>query len=337
MTIPLRRQWHVIGLVVAILLSLSGAAQTDDGPLPLGDMSIRNAVVHNLAAFAGVVVTSLVFTPDSQSLACGLDDGRVLILSVADGDIVRELTTHDKAVTSVSISPDGRLLASSGEDGWVHVTDLEDEANSLSFSHRGIVYEVEFSPQGTYLASVGEERRIRLWDVSMWDELESITGHTGTIYALAISPAEDLIVTGAGGSDPSIRLWELVTGEQLHNDLYEGTVNDIEYSPRSRDRHVTVASSQRMLTIWDVDAGDMLHIIGPFGGKMNDTAYSSVGNTLVAVGEDGTLFFTTMPWWTEKRRIVFDEPLVAVAFSPSLQYIACSDASGNVFLLYIPK
>jgi hypothetical protein len=44
-----------------------------------------------------------------------------------------------------------------------------------------------------------------------------------------------------------------------------------------------------------------------------------------------------MPWWTEKRRIVFDEPLVAVAFSPSLQYIACSDASGSVYMLYIPE
>lgn len=337
MTIPLRRQWHVIGLVAAVLFSISGAAQTDDGPPPIGDMGIRNAIVHDFAAFAGVVVTSLVFTPDSQSLACGLDDGRVLILSVADGSVVRELTTHDKAVTSVNVSPDGRLLASSGEAGWVHITDLEDEANPLSFFHHGIVYEAEFSPQGTYLASVGEERRIRLWNVSTWDELASIDGHTGTIYALAISPAEDLIVTGSGHTDPSIRLWDLATGEQLHNDFYEGTVNDIEYSPRSRDRHVTVASSQRLLTIWDVDAGDMLHIVGPFGGGMNDTAYSSVGNTLVAVGEDGTLFFTTMPWWTEKRRIVFDEPLVAVAFSPSRQYIACSDASGNVYLLYIPE
>jgi|GEM_PF-1528126 WD40 repeat protein len=338
MNSQLKMRLRVIMLaVVAIALSISGGAQTDYSPPTIGDMSIRHVVVHDFATFAGAVVTSLMFTPDSQSLACGFDDGSVLLLNIGDGAIIRELPSHDQAVTSVNISPNSQWLASSGKDGRVHVTDLLDDANSLSLSHQGIVYEVEFSPQGTYLASAGEEKRIRLWNVSTWEELDSIEGHTGTIYALGISPAEDLIVTGSGDTDPSIRLWNLQTGELLHNDLYEGTVTDIEYSPRRSDHHATVASSQRLLTLWDVDEGSMLHIIGPFGGATNDIAYSSVGNTLVAVCEDGTLFFTTMSWWTEKRRIQFEEPLVAVAFSPSRQYIACSDVLGHIYLLYIPQ
>ena len=338
MTTRLRHRWNVMSITaLALALFISGTAQTDGGPPAIGDIGIHRAEVHEIALFADIGAVSLMFSPDSRVLACGLNDGRVLLLTVVDGGVQRELTTHAAAVTSVNFSPDGRWLASSGEDGWVHITDLVDERATLSLPHRGIVHEVEFSPRGTYLGTVGEERRLRLWDVATWSELPAIEGHTNTVFALAISPAEDLIVTGSGGSDPSVRLWNLLTGEELRRDLYEGVVHDIEYSPRSRDRHATVCGTQPTIWIWDVDEGEYLHIIGPFWGATTDAAYSSLGNTLVAVSEDRTLLFTTMPAWTAKRSVEFDEPLVAVAFSPSRQYIACSDTVGHIYLLYIPE
>ena len=337
---PKRNDVSRLRTMSTILLSLllcSVAVVADDGPPPIGDMSIRNAVVHPLASFADVAVTSLAFSPDSLVLGCGIGDGRVVLVDVIDGSIIAELPQHLEAVTSVSFSPDGLWLASSGEDGWVHVTNLEVDADSFSVLHRGAVHEVEFSPQGTYLATVGDERRVRIWETKTWEELPAIEGHTGTIFALAFSPAEDLIVTGAGGDDPSIRLWDLSTGDELQHDLYEGTVHDIEYSPRARDRYASVAGTQPTIRLWEVDRGAMRHNVGSFRGAVTDVAYSSLGTTLVAVSEDGTLFFTTMPSWTERRRIEFDEPLSAVAFSPSRQYIAFGDAEGNLYLLYVPS
>jgi WD40 repeat protein len=337
MSTPLRRRQYAMGMVMLTVLTCCATVAGDDGPPAIGDIGIRSAVVHHLASFTDVAVTSLAFSPDSLVLGCGIDDGRVLLVDVVDGSIIAELPQHLDAVTSVCFSPDERWLASSGKDGWVHVTNLDDEADSFSLLHRGGVHEVEFSPQGTYLATVGEERRVRIWEVETWEELPAIEGHTGTVFALAFSPAEDLIVTGAGGDDPSIRLWDLTTGDELQNDLYEGTVYDIEYSPRTRDRHASIAGSQPMIRLWEVDRGAMRHNVGSFQGPVSDVAYSSLGNTLVAVSEDGTLFFTTMPSWTERRRIAFDEPLTAVAFSPSRQYIACGDARGNLYLLYMPS
>jgi len=328
---------HTAGMVLLSLLLCSATVMGDDGPPPIGDMGIRSAVVHPLVSFGDAAVTSLAFSPDSLVLGCGIGDGRVVLMNVVDGSIIAELPQHLEAVTSVGFSPDGRWLASSGEDGWVHVTSLEDEADPFSILHRGAVYEVEFSPQGTYLATVGDERRVRIWETETWEELPAIEGHTGTIFALAFSPAEDLVVTGAGGDDPSIRLWDLSTGDELQYDLYEGTVHDIEYSPRTRDRHASIAGSQPMIRLWEVDRGAMLHNVGSFRGAVTDVAYSSLGTTLVAVSEDGTLFFTTMPSWTERRRIEFDEPLSAVAFSASRQYIACGDTEGILYLFYIPS
>ncbi len=58
---------------------------------------------------------------------------------------------------------------------------------------------------------------------------------------------------------------------------------------------------------------------------------------MVAVSEDGILFYTTMPSWTEERRLSFDEALLAVAYATSRRYIAFSDAAGTVYLLTVPS
>ncbi|MBU1048866.1 hypothetical protein KKG90_02465 [Candidatus Bipolaricaulota bacterium] len=333
------QSWQRVALSIAVILALtiSGTAQTNEGPSPLGDMNIRQAVVHDFASYEDTFATALAFTPDSQSLICGLANGRVIVLSVPDGIPIAELPPHEGAVTSVSCSPDGIWMASSGEDGYAYVTGPADGDSPLALAHVGILHDIAFSPLGTYLMTAGEERRVRIWNTATWEELAPIVGHSGTIYALAISPAEDLLVTGAGGSDPSIRLWDLATGVQLQNDLYEGTVYDVEYCPRARDRYASIAGTQRMIRMWDVDTGAMRHNVGRFTDAVNDVAYSILGNTLAAVSQDGTFFFTTMPSWTEKRRIEFDEPLVAVAFSNSRQYICLSDSTGHVYLLYLPE
>ena len=323
--------------VLALLLVAPIASNAQESPPPIGDMSIRNAEVFEFAQFAEAAVCALAFTPDSQAVVCGLDDGRVLMLSVEDGSLIRELLAHTHSVTSVAVSPGGQWIASSSRDGSVHVTDLTDGGETRALQHSAAVHDVEFSPLGTYLASAGQARCVRLWEVATWRERDPIRGHTGTIYALGISPAEDLIVTGSGdANDRSIRLWDLQSGEELASDFYEYRVHDIEYSPRARDRYATISSTSNLMILWDVDTAAYRHLIAPFGGAVNDAAYSILGNTLVAVCDDGRFFFTTMPHWTKKRTIDFDNPLLAVAFSDSRQYIACSDDAGALFLVYIP-
>jgi len=323
--------------VLALAFGLPVRSQSAEMLSPITDMSIRRATVRTLTSFVDEAVTAIDFLIDESGVVCGTDAGRVLALALDDGRLMKVFPQHDAAVTSVSVSPDGQWVASSAADGWVHVSHLIDEALSFSLHHAGAVYEAEFSPQGTYLASVGDFQGIRWWTTNTWDELPPILGHSGPVYALAFSPAEDLLITGAGEADPSVRLWETATGVELQNDLYEGTVYDIEYSPRERDRHATIAGTQRTVWLWDVDRGAYLHLVGRFQQAVNDVAYASVGNALVAVSEDGSLFYTTMPAWTEKRRLFFEDALWAVVFSDSRLYVAFADAAGRLYLLTVPS
>ncbi len=63
-------------------------------------------------------VTSISFTPDSETIASGSTDNLVRIWH-RDGTLLKTLAGHQAQVTNVSFTPDGEILASASQDGMV--------------------------------------------------------------------------------------------------------------------------------------------------------------------------------------------------------------------------
>ena len=60
-------------------------------------------------------VNSVAYFPDGERLASASDDGTVKVFSTVSGEVLLELPGHEGGAKCVTVSPDGKTLASGGE------------------------------------------------------------------------------------------------------------------------------------------------------------------------------------------------------------------------------
>ncbi|HEY3449538.1 MAG TPA: hypothetical protein VGK67_24510 [Myxococcales bacterium] len=99
-------------------------------------------------------------------------------------------------MSGAAFSPDGKLAATSGKDGWIILWDVATgrEVRRLGKSQRW-VNTVRFSPSGRYLASGSDNPDFRIWAVETGELLRVVRART-TIVGLAFTPDERMLAVG---------------------------------------------------------------------------------------------------------------------------------------------
>jgi len=106
-------------------------------------------------------IRSLAFSPDSQLVLSGSDDGTAQINRVADnGDLVTSFA-HPTSVSSVDFAPDGKRIATGSADARIWNTNGSLERLLPSGDTRA----VRFSPDGKLLLTVADAV-LKFWRVS---------------------------------------------------------------------------------------------------------------------------------------------------------------------------
>ncbi len=159
-------------------------------------------------------VSALAFGSEPPRLAVGWDQGRVLLFELS-GLRLRKDLSRATAVTALSFSPDGKVLAIAEANGKAYLSRDGSAEIPLENQDRN-THVLTFSKDGRWLAGGGEDGTLQLWSVGE-DRPSGVPvawkGHPGAIRSLTFTnDGRDLITTGA---TDSVRRWPLDPDEMI--------------------------------------------------------------------------------------------------------------------------
>ena len=274
--------------VMSLSFSPDGQILASGSSDPFDD-SNSNVIVWNVETRTNLRViedaSHVVFSPDGLKYATGSPSGAITLWDAAAHQTAAALEIHVDAITALSFSADGSMLASAAR--FEEAVRLWDTAtgnviDSLE-GHTGIVNSLAFSLKDGLLASGGSGGEIKLWDVTTGDDTD-LTGHNDWVESIAFTP--DGTTLASGSFDGTVKLWDVAAREDTDTLVgHWDVVSAVAFSPDG----ATLASSSADGTVklWDAETGLAFGLL-PFASAVESVAFSPDG-TLLATGTERSI------------------------------------------------
>lgn len=207
----------------------------------------------------GCYVMAMTVSPDSHHLAVAAGDGALVVVDLATGAVVHQLlaaqpnpvrsdhchepveTIDSRDIYSITIRPQGDLLAASRRDGIIQlfhletgmlIGELQGHPSPYAANAYSQVWAVAFRADGQVLASAGADGAIHLWDVQARRLVQVLhpIGHDSNPYEVAFHPnGESLFVFRAIAQ---VERWTLADGKRIFQArLGKPPEGDVTFAP----------------------------------------------------------------------------------------------------------
>ena len=302
---------------------------------------------HNAGDMYGLAVST-----DGRTAYSAASDGRAIVWDLAgDRRLDRPFAagrpfvadSNDQYPIELAITPDGRTLALTQDDGTVVLVDTRTlRRRGRLRAMRGFTAAVDYSPDGRLLAVTGKGGTITLWDAHTLRPAGTLLGLRTTSQALAFSPDHRLFAAAALGTNvrassyvgSTVRIWDVhrrALTPVAFRPRHEMFISSLAFSPDGRRVAATMAGDGT--EVRDAHTGRLVARL-PTDDVARSVAFSPDGR-LVAVGQiDGrVLLWSARDWRAVGRPVEAHEGrVITVGFSGDSRTLATASEDGTARL-----
>lgn len=264
-----------------------------------------------------------------NTLASSSEDGSVAIWNAANGNT---LLRHQqgKAMNAVAWSPDGKYLASAGDDALVQVWDANTNTLLATYAgHHSSIFDVDWSPDGQRIVSASQDQTVQVWNAFTGAPLVTFTGHSNTVWSATWSPDGRSIASGS--FDGTAQIWDPNSATLIRRYSAGAAVRAVAWSPDGQN--IASGNDNSLVQVWLANSGNVLTTYRGHTNHVESVEWSHDGTRIASASKDGTVQI----WNSANAQAIYTyrghtDLVWSLAWSPDGQLIASASADKTVHI-----
>ncbi|MHC9543447.1 MAG: protein kinase [Vulcanimicrobiota bacterium] len=272
--------------------------------------------------------------------AVSIDSDSLLELwDLSSGSLVRGISDQDSHFKSeglaLSISPDGRFIATAHSDRMVRIWEVSRGLCRARLSgHENMVRAVAFSPDGSLLASAGVGGVVIVRKIPGFEHHKSLDTHSRNIYALSFLPDNDHLALTTHESE--VQIWSIKTGGLITR--LKGHQNAVLAASVSPDGlFLFTGGEDGCIKLWDIRKGLCIKSLSCGKSSVEALAVSSWGCSFAAGMGDGSVRLWDAAHGICRRRLPLHEaPVTGLVYSEDGRRLVSTGRDGRLCIIPLP-
>lgn len=235
------------------------------------------------------------------------------------------------AVSSMSLSPDGRYLATVSADRRPRVWDLKAGRQTLRLPRLEARADVvAFPPDGRSFITGDRDGNVIGWSTVDGRKLRRFQAHSGAVMAIAIS--DDGTILATGGRDRAIRVSEIGTGREVVSfRAHAGAILSLDIGPTGQ--FIVSGGDDGSVRIWELATGSEVGAYGGHGATVRAVHFGRDETEFYSAGEDNAVRF----WHTDKSAPVrtyrgAETAVLSMSLDAKFEHLIAGTAKGALIL-----
>ncbi|MEI9917266.1 MAG: caspase family protein [Bacteroidota bacterium] len=255
--------------------------------------------------------TRTVFSPDSKHLYMVSHNGPLKKYKLSDGTLEKNYIDDVEDITSLKLSPNGKLLALGLEKKILCIDEASGKTIAEYNAPEGVeVHEVAFTNNGKELLITSDDNTLHRWNFSANKEAQNLTGilnmrdKGGLTYDpnsyweshiakyvrfknnILLSRDGKTLIKGKFGK--KVKRWDVASGKTVME--YVGHSKAVLAYDLSKDgKKLVTGGGDGKIILWDTETGDSLRVIASYREPIFDIHFNSDESKVLSASWDASM------------------------------------------------